>query len=45
MIKLKPCPFCGKRISYYIMDAEGNIHDESYLDDPSLWVIKITFII
>jgi len=32
--KLKTCPFCGEKIGIHIMDAEGNMRDESYLDDP-----------
>lgn len=38
--KLKKCPFCkGKNIKIVITDDEGNIHNESYEDDPysGLW--------
>lgn len=33
-MELKPCPFCGEKIGYYITDMEGNLRDESYISDP-----------
>lgn len=29
-IKLKPCPFCGGKVSLVLCDDEGNLHDEAY---------------
>lgn len=34
MSEIKPCPFCGKEVGYYICDSEGNLKDEDYLEDP-----------
>lgn len=33
MSKLKPCPFCGGKAKIQICDDEGNLRDESYLED------------
>lgn len=32
--RLKPCPFCGSRVSIVICDEEGNTHGDDYLRDP-----------
>lgn len=32
--ELMPCPFCGGKASILVCDDEGNIHDESYEQDP-----------
>lgn len=34
MNKLKPCPFCGNKVSILISDDEGNIHNDDYTEDP-----------
>ncbi len=31
---MKRCPFCGGEASLYVCDAEGNIHDDDYENDP-----------
>ena len=33
-IKLKPCPFCGGKVSLVLCDDEGNLHDEAYIEHP-----------
>ena len=33
-IKLLPCPFCGGKAYILISDAEGNIHDWDYEQNP-----------
>ncbi len=33
-IKLKPCPFCGGKVSFVLCDDEGNLHDEAYREHP-----------
>lgn len=33
-IKLKPCPFCGGKVSLVLCDDEGNLHDEAYREHP-----------
>lgn len=33
-IELKPCPFCGGKISLVLCDDEGNLHDEAYREHP-----------
>ena len=30
MAELKPCPFCGGKVSVVLCDDEGNLHDEAY---------------
>lgn len=30
MTELKPCPFCGGKVSIVLCDGEGNLHDEAY---------------
>ena len=32
--ELKPCPFCGGKVSVVILDDEGNIKDKEYERDP-----------
>lgn len=32
--KLKPCPFCGSRVSIEVCDCEGNTQGDDYLRDP-----------
>lgn len=32
--KLKPCPFCGGKVSLVLCDDEGNLHDEAYRERP-----------
>ena len=32
--KLKPCPFCGEKVSLGISDDEGNKRDEEYEREP-----------
>lgn len=32
--KLKPCPFCGSRVSIEVCDSEGNTQGDDYLRDP-----------
>lgn len=32
--KLKPCPFCGGEARIQLTDDEGNLKNESYLEDP-----------
>ena len=34
MEELKVCPFCGGNIRILVCDDEGNIHNDSYEDDP-----------
>ena len=34
MDELKPCPFCGGKVSIILCDDEGNLHDESYKEHP-----------
>lgn len=34
MIKLKPCPFCGGKVSIVFCDDEGNLRDDDYLSNP-----------
>ena len=35
MAELKPCPFCGGKVSLVLCDDEGNLHDEaSYRERP-----------
>lgn len=32
--ELKPCPFCGGKVSLVLCDDEGNLHDEAYKEHP-----------
>ena len=32
--ELKPCPFCGGKVSLALCDDEGNLHDEAYREHP-----------
>ena len=34
MDELKPCPFCGGKVSLVLCDDEGNLHDEAYKEHP-----------
>ena len=34
MTELKPCPFCGGKVSLALCDDEGNLHDEAYREHP-----------
>lgn len=34
MEQLKPCPFCGKKVSIGISDGEGNNRNEEYESNP-----------
>ena len=34
MAELKPCPFCGGKVKFIILDDEFNIHDEEYAKEP-----------
>ena len=34
MTELKPCPFCGGKVSLVLCDDEGNLHDEAYRERP-----------
>ena len=34
MVELKPCPFCGGKVSIVLCDDEGNLHDEAYREHP-----------
>lgn len=34
MAELKPCPFCGGKVSIVLCDDEGNLHDEAYRERP-----------
>ena len=34
MHDLKPCPFCGGKVSLVLCDDEGNLHDEAYREHP-----------
>ena len=34
MAELKPCPFCGGKVSLVLCDDEGNLHDEAYREHP-----------
>lgn len=34
MAELKPCPFCGGKVSVVLCDDEGNLHDEAYREHP-----------
>lgn len=34
MDELKPCPFCGGKVSIVLCDDEGNLHDEAYREHP-----------
>lgn len=34
MNDLKPCPFCGGKVSLVLCDDEGNLHDEAYREHP-----------
>ena len=34
MAELKPCPFCGGKVSIVPCDDEGNLHDEAYREHP-----------
>ena len=34
MAELKPCPFCGGKVSIVLCDDEGNLHDEAYREHP-----------
>ena len=34
MNELKPCPFCGGKVSIVLCDDEGNLHDEAYREHP-----------
>ena len=34
MFELKPCPFCGGKVSFVLCDDEGNLHDEAYREHP-----------
>lgn len=31
---IKPCPFCGGKVKFLILDDEFNIKDEDYEKDP-----------
>ena len=33
-IELKPCPFCGGKVSLVLCDDEGNLRDEAYREHP-----------
>jgi Lar family restriction alleviation protein len=33
-VKLKPCPFCGGEAKITFSDAEGNMRDAEYANDP-----------
>lgn len=30
----KPCPFCGGKVKFLLMDDEFNIKDDDYADNP-----------
>lgn len=32
--ELKPCPFCGGKVSLVLCDDEGNLHDVAYGEHP-----------
>lgn len=32
--KMKPCPFCGGKVSLVLCDDEGNLHDVAYGEHP-----------
>ena len=32
--ELKPCPFCGGKVSLVLCDDEGNLHDVAYGKHP-----------
>ena len=32
--ELKPCPFCGGKVSFVLCDDEGNLHDVAYGEHP-----------
>ena len=34
MEKLKPCPFCGGKAKFLVLDDEFNVRDENYVEDP-----------
>ncbi len=34
MERLKPCPFCGGDVEFWIMDDEFNIKGNDYVDNP-----------
>lgn len=34
MAELNPCPFCGGKVRFLILDDEFNIHDKEYEKEP-----------
>lgn len=34
MIDLKPCPFCGGKVKFLLLDDEFNVKNEEYAKDP-----------
>ena len=36
-IKLKPCPFCGGKVSLVLCDDEGNLHGRWIYSKKHLW--------
>lgn len=33
-IDLKPCPFCGGKVKFLLLDDEFNVKNEEYAKDP-----------